>query len=150
MYMKFNQIKYINNYNKQNYKMYQFRVKKDNPIIKTLDSIDNRNGYIISLLEKDSNVLTIKQIKKTIKPILNKYGIKDIYLFGSYSRGEANANSDVDIYCDKGNIKTLMQQGELEDKLEKALKKDVDIVFKSSKMNDYFKKQIMEDLINLC
>ena len=75
---------------------------------------------------------------------------KDIYLFGSYSRGEANANSDVDIYCDKGNIKTLMQQGELEDKLEKALKKDVDIVFKSSKMNDYFKKQIMEDLINLC
>lgn len=150
MYMKFNQMKYINNYNKQNYKMYQFRVKKDNPIIKTLDSIDNRNGYIISLLEKDSNVLTIKQIKKTIKPILNKYGIKDIYLFGSYSRGEANANSDVDIYCDKGNIKTLMQQGELEDKLEKALKKDVDIVFKSSKMNDYFKKQIMEDLINLC
>lgn len=143
-------MKYINNYNKQNYKMYQFRVKKDNPIIKTLDSIDNRNGYIISLLEKDSNVLTIKQIKKTIKPILNKYGIKDIYLFGSYSRGEANANSDVDIYCDKGNIKTLMQQGELEDKLEKALKKDVDIVFKSSKMNDYFKKQIMEDLINLC
>lgn len=150
MYMKFDQIKYINNYNKQNYKMYQFRVKKDNPIIKTLDSVDNRNNYIISLLEKESRVLTIKQIKKIIKPILKSYGIKDIYLFGSYSRGEANANSDVDIYCDKGNIKTLMQQGKLEEELKKALKKDVDIVFKTSKMNDYFKKQIMEDLINLC
>lgn len=44
-------------------------------------------------------VLTLKKIKETIKPILNSYGIKDIYLFGSYARGEANSQSDIDIYC---------------------------------------------------
>ena len=148
--MKFNQKKYINDYNKQNYKMYQFRVKKDNKLIKFLDNLNNRNSYIISAIEKDRNVLTISKIKKIIMPILNKYGITDINLFGSYARGEANSNSDVDIYCDRGNIKNLVEQGKMEDKLEEALGKEVDIVFSSSKMDSFFKEQIMEDMIKLC
>ena len=44
------------------------------------------------------DVYTIKEIKNIIKPIFNKYGINDIYLFGSYARGEAKASSDIDIY----------------------------------------------------
>lgn len=150
MYMKFNQTKYIEKYNKDNYKMYQFRVKKDSSLVNVLDKVSNRNKYIITLIENDKKVLTIKEIKDKIKPILNKYGIKEICLFGSYARGEANYNSDVDIFCEKGKIKTLIEQGRMEEELEKALKKDVDIVFKTSKMDAYFKKQIMEDMIILC
>ena len=150
MYMKFNQKNYIDKYNKTNYKMYQFRVRKDSSLVKMLDKLDNRNKYIVSLIEKDKKVLTIKQIKRIIKPILKKYGITDVCLFGSYARGEANINSDVDIFCEKGNIKNLIQQGKLEEELEKALKKEVDVIFITSKMDNYFKKQIMEDMINLC
>lgn len=155
MYMKklqFDQKKYIEKYNKENYKMYQFRVRKDNPIIDILDNTKNRNKYIVSLIENKErkDILTIKQIKNIIKPILDKYGINDINLFGSYARGEANSNSDVDIYCNKGKIKNLIQQGKMEDELEKALGKEVDVVFNSSKMDSYFKKQIMEDMIKLC
>ena len=148
--MKFNQKKYINDYNKEKYKMYQFRVKKENELVYFLDKLNNRNSYIISVIEKDRKVLTLSKIKKTIMPILNKYGITDIYLFGSYARGEANSDSDVDIYCDRGNIKNLIEQGKMEDKLEEALGKEVDIVFSSSKMDSFFKEQIMEDLIKLC
>lgn len=148
--MKFDQKKYINDYNKEKYKMYQFRVRRDNDLIGYLDSIDNRNNYIVSAIEKDRNVLSISKIKKIIKPILNKYGIKDINLFGSYARGEANSSSDIDIYCDKGNIRNLIQQGKMEDELEEALNKEVDVVFSSSHMDTYFKKQIMEDMIKLC
>ena len=148
--MKFNQKNYIDKYNKTNYKMYQFRVRKDSSLVKMLDKLDNRNKYIVSLIEKDKKVLTIKQIKRIIKPILKKYGITDVCLFGSYARGEANINSDVDIFCEKGNIKNLIQQGKLEEELEKALKKEVDVIFKTSKMDNNFKKQIMEDMINLC
>ena len=148
--MKFNQKKYINDYNKEKYKMYQFRVKKENELVYFLDKLNNRNSYIISVIEKDRKVLTLSKIKKTIMPILNKYGITDIYLFGSYARGEANSDSDVDIYCDRGNIKNLIEQGKMEDKLEEALGKEVDIVFSSSKMDPFFKKQIMEDMIKLC
>ena len=151
--MPFNQTEYISNFNKNNYKMYQFRVKKsDINIINHLDKIENRNSYIVSLITTDisSSIYTIKEIKSIIKPILNKYGINDIYLLGSYARGEAKDSSDIDIYCDKGNIRTFIDQGLLEDELEEALNKKVDIIFDSSYIDEYFKKQIMEDMIKLC
>ena len=150
--MNIKQNEYIAKYNKDNYKMYQFRVKKEDRIIEYLDNKEKRNSYIVSLIEKDafSKVLKLKDIKRLIKPILFEYGIDDIYLFGSYARGEANSNSDVDILCEKGNIKNLIDQGILVDKLEEVLGKKVDLVFISSKMNDYFKSQIKEDLIKLC
>lgn len=151
--MVFNQNEYISNFNKNNYKMYQFRVKKsDDNIIKYLDNIENRNGYIVSLINTDLNksIYTIKEIKTIIKPILNKYGITEIYLFGSYARGEAKESSDIDIYCNKGNVKTFINQGLLEDELEKALNKKVDIVFDSSYIDDYFKMKIIKDMIKLC
>ena len=149
---RFNQREYIEKYNKENYKMYQFRVRKDNPIMDILENTKNRNNYIVSLIEEKEikNVLTIKQIKMIIKPILNRHGIKNINLFGSYARGEANGDSDVDIYCDKGNIKNMIEQAKLIGELKKSLNKEVDIVFDSSKMDNHFKKQIMEDMITLC
>ena len=151
--MSFNHVEYISKFNKNNYKMYQFRVKKnDKELIDYLDRKENRNSYILSLINEDINkkVYTLKEIKRIIKPILNKYGINDIYLFGSYARGEAKSNSDIDIYCDKGNIKTLIEQGELEEKLESALNKEVDIIFTTSILDEYFKEQIKEDMIKLC
>lgn len=149
----FDQKEYISKFNKNNYKMYQFRVKKsDRDLINYLDKLENRNNYIVSLLEKSINkeIYTIKQLKTIIKPILNKYGITNINLFGSYARGDATSNSDVDIYCDKGNIRTLIDQGMLEEELEKALNKKVDILFVTSELDEYFKNQIMEDMIKLC
>ena len=133
--------------------MYQFRVKKnDKELIEYLDKKENRNSYILSLINDDINkkVYSLKEIKRIIKPILNKYGINDIYLFGSYARGEAKSNSDIDIYCDKGNIKTLIDQSELEEELESALNKEVDIIFTTSILDEYFKEQIKEDMIKLC
>ena len=149
--MAFNQIKYQDNYNKDKYKMYQFRVKKEKTsIIEFLDQVENKNQYLVSLVEDDLNVYSLKQLKALIKPIFQKYEINEIYLFGSYARGEATKDSDVDIYCSKGNVRSLIDQGRLIDELKTALNKEVDIVFDTSEMNDYFKKQIMEDMIKLC
>ena len=149
--MAFNQIKYQDNYNKDKYKMYQFRVKKEKTsIIEFLDQVENKNQYLVSLVENDLNVYSLKQLKALIKPIFQKYEINEIYLFGSYARGEATKDSDVDIYCSKGNVRSLIDQGRLIDELKTALNKEVDIVFDTSEMNDYFKKQIMEDMIKLC
>lgn len=151
--MAFNQSNYIASFNKENYKMYQFRVKKtNNDIINYLDDLENRNSFLIDLINDkiNNNVYTLKEIKSIIKPILQKYGIFEIYLFGSYARGEANNESDVDIYCEKGNIRNLIDQENLIGELEKSLNKKVDIVFNTSYMDDYFKQQIMEDMIKLC
>ena len=149
--MTFNQIAYQDNYNRCKYKMYQFRVKKeDSDIISFLDKQDNKNQYILSLIKNGFNVYTLKQLKDLMKPVFRKYEINEIYLFGSYARGEATKDSDVDIYCSKGKVRSLIDQGRLIDELEEVLKKKVDIVFDTSEMNEYFKNQIMEDMIKLC
>ena len=44
----------------------------------------------------NNTVLTIGDIKRMIKPIATKYKVKEIYLFGSYARGEADESSDMD------------------------------------------------------
>ena len=151
--MASNHIAYISNYNKSKYKMYQFRVKKsDNELIDKLDNIPNRNNYITSLILEDisSSVLTIKQIKERIKPVMAKHKVEDVYLFGSYARGEANRNSDVDLYCSSGDIKSLYDEVDFTDELEVALGKKVDVVFIGSQMHDYFRQQLEEDMIKLC
>lgn len=49
--------KYISNYNKNNYKMYQFRVKKsETELIEKLDKQSNRNNYIISLIKEKLHI----------------------------------------------------------------------------------------------
>ena len=146
------QLQYISTYNKENYKMYQFRVKKtDVALIKKLDGVPNRNAYITDLVLEDINpgILTIKQIKERIKPVIAKHHIKDVYLFGSYARGEATRNSDVDIYCDKGDVDSLWKEVALIREFEEALGKKVDVVTIGSRMNDYFKEQLEQDKIKI-
>lgn len=146
---------YIAKYNKNNYKQYIIRIRKDDTkTINKLDKIKNKNSYFYNLINNQtnntSNVLSIKQIKQIIKPIFNKYDIKDINLFGSYARGEANNNSDIDIYCERGKAITFLDQAELIDKLQNALNKKVDIIFNTATLQDGFMQNIKEDLIKLC
>ena len=151
--MSFNQKEYVDNYNKATYKMFPFRVRKDDvSILDKLSSVPNLNKYIYSLIDNDVNpsVLTIKQIKDRILPILAKHNIHEVYLFGSYARGEAKNSSDVDIYCEAGDIRTFIDQGFLEEELEEALGKKVDLLFIGTKTNDYFNEQLEGDKIRLC
>ncbi|MBO7573812.1 MAG: nucleotidyltransferase domain-containing protein [Bacilli bacterium] len=151
--MASNQIEYISNYNKQNYKMYQFRVKKsDTDLIDKLDNVENRNAYLTSLVLNDikPGILTIKEIKNRIRPVVEKHHIEEVYLFGSYARGEANENSDVDIYCSSGDVETLLDEVGLVEELEEALGKNVDVVTIGSEMQDFFRQQLEEDKIRIC
>ena len=151
--MNTNKLNYISNYNKANYKMYQFRIRKDDvEVIQKLNGISDRNSYITKLIKNDlsSGVLTIKQIKTLIKPVIGKYHISDVYLFGSYARGEARSDSDVDIYCSSGDIKSLFMLSHFKGELEEALGKKVDVVTIGSQMHDYFKKALEEDMIKIC
>ena len=38
-----------------------------------------------------------KQIAELIHPVLDKYNVQKVVLFGSYAKGEATAKSDVDL-----------------------------------------------------
>ena len=149
--MSFNQKEYIDGYNKSTYKMIPFRVRKDNTdVLIKLSSVPSVNGYINDLIDKDINVLSIKQIKERAIPIFHKYSIKEVYLFGSYARGEARSDSDVDIYCEKGDVDTMWKFSSFLEELEQALNKKVDVVTIGSQMHDYFKQQLEADKIRIC
>lgn len=57
----------------------------------------------------NNNVFTLTDIANLIKPIVRKYGVKEIYLFGSYARGDADEDSDLDFLVFGGeNFKLTM------------------------------------------
>ena len=43
------------------------------------------------------NVMTMKELEAVIRALLRKYHAEYALLFGSYARGEATADSDIDI-----------------------------------------------------
>ena len=71
---------------------------------------------------------TIEEIKEKTVPIAKKHGISRMCLFGSYARGEANDDSDVDIFVDKGKMTSLYKYYAFVYELEQILNRHVDVV----------------------
>ncbi|HMM16104.1 MAG TPA: nucleotidyltransferase domain-containing protein [Petrimonas sp.] len=71
---------------------------------------------------------TIEQIRKVVSPIAQKYGVENIYLFGSYARGDVHENSDIDLRIDKGGLKGLFALCGLYTEIEEALQTKVDVL----------------------
>lgn len=72
-------------------------------------------------------VYKIEEIAEIVRPIAESCGASKIYLFGSYARGEATENSDIDLLVDNGNARGLRFFGFCGD-LERALKTSVDVI----------------------
>ncbi len=73
-------------------------------------------------------VYTVDEIREIVIPIAKKHGVAALYLFGSYARGEATAESDVDFLLDGGKICSLYQLAAFRLDLEDALGKQVDLL----------------------
>ena len=71
-------------------------------------------------------VYSISNIQTLLNPIFKEYNIKKAILFGSYAKGLAAKNSDVDLLVDSG-LKGLAFYGLLEDVVT-ALDKNVDLL----------------------
>lgn len=71
-------------------------------------------------------IYSISNIKSLLNPVFDSYNIKKAVLFGSYAKGAAKENSDVDILVDSG-LKGLAFFGLLEDVVT-ALDKKVDML----------------------
>lgn len=91
---------------------------------------------------------TIDALKMIVTPIAEKYGIKSLSVFGSYSKGTANADSDVDFLISKGNISTLFELSSFRLDLEDALQIPVDLVTYTSSDIDFL-DQIQRDEVML-
>jgi len=77
-------------------------------------------------------ILTIEQIQQTVQDYFKDKPVKKVYLFGSYARGEADENSDVDLLVeydsnDKRKV-SFYDAIEYKIELEKAMKLPVELV----------------------
>lgn len=79
-------------------------------------------------------VYSTEEIQKAITPIAVRYKLKAVYLFGSYARGTADENSDIDLLVDTSgtDIDTLFKLGALYEELSDALCKEIDMITLSS------------------
>lgn len=82
----------------------------------------------------NKTIFTTKDIVNLVKPIAEKYKVKEIYLFGSYARGEATESSDLDFLVFGGKNFKLTMIFSLAEELREILKKDVD-VFEINEIN---------------
>ena len=84
---------------------------------------------------------------KTIKHYFSGLPVKRAYLFGSYSRNEADENSDIDILVELDYSRHIgMQFFSYAEKLEELLKKKVDIV-SSDGISKYVKPFVDKDKV---
>lgn len=90
---------------------------------------------------------TLDEIKEIIAALAAQYGAARIYLFGSYARGDADKNSDINLRIDKGSIHGL-QIGGLAADLEDALGIPVDLIPTGS-LDSKFLNSISDDEVLL-
>lgn len=92
-----------------------------------------------------SRIISIEKIKEMTIPIFEKYPVNKAVLFGSYAKGEATNNSDIDLYIDtNGELRGLDFVGLLEILVD-TLGIDIDLIDKSHIEPNSL---IMQEIIN--
>lgn len=92
-------------------------------------------------------IYTIAEIKGRILPIARKYGVERIYLFGSYAKGCATADSDIDLRIDKGKLRGLFALSGMRLDICGALDKEVDLLTTNSLEKDFLDKIQRDEVI---
>jgi len=88
---------------------------------------------------------TVDTILDRAKPILKKYKVKKAGIFGSYARGDASPDSDIDFLIETFKPITLFTFFDMNEELEKVLGKKVDIMTPRS-LNHRVRPYVMADL----
>ena len=92
------------------------------------------------------NNTIITQLKK-LKPVIEKeYGVEEFAVFGSQTRNDYTAKSDVDIAIITMKNKSFDNFMELKYFLESKLNKKIDLGFYDS-MKNFIKNEIKENMI---
>ena len=75
-------------------------------------------------------IYTLAEIKNKVMPILEKYRIPAMYLFGSYARENATEDSDIVFLIDTTgtDLTSLLRLGALYCDLEETFQKPIDLI----------------------
>jgi predicted nucleotidyltransferase len=94
---------------------------------------------------KQTDITLPIEIEK-LRTILRKNGVAKASVFGSYAKGEARTDSDLDLLVTLAPNKTYMDLGGLQYELDQILPGGVDI---ATKLNRHFEPYIKNDLVEI-
>lgn len=93
---------------------------------------------------------TLEEIKVILKrhkeEVVREYNVKEIGIFGSIVREEQKKRSDIDILVEYYELPDLLKLIELERRLQRILKKKVDLVEKSG-IRPELKTRILKEVV---
>lgn len=92
-------------------------------------------------------IYTLDEIKAIAAPVAKQYGIAALYLFGSYARGDATSDSDIDFRLDRGSVRSLFVLGGLYSDLEDLFGKSLDIVTTQSLSPSFLEEISPEEVL---
>ena len=72
---------------------------------------------------------TIEEIQNKLYPVFEKEGVLKAILFGSYAKGEATEESDIDIVASVDNEMSILNFCDIADKVINELGKNVDLLY---------------------
>lgn len=80
---------------------------------------------------------SVDSIKEIVEPIAKEYGIRRVYLFGSYAKGTATEDSDVDLLIETGRKMTLLGLSGMRQDVSQSLNLSVDLVTMGALDDDF-------------
>jgi predicted nucleotidyltransferase len=96
----------------------------------------------------NSTVYTIDELRDIILPYVRRRRMKSASVFGSYARGEADGNSDIDILVDKGDNRFLALGGLAEEVFARTGKRP-DVIDVSQLLPGSFRDQVLREAVTL-
>lgn len=97
----------------------------------------------------NKKIFTLEEIKNLVAPIAEKYHADKVYLFGSYARGEADEESDLDFLVYGGKDFKLTHILAFSEDLRELSQKNVD-AFEICEVNqdsDFYKTVMKEKVL---
>jgi predicted nucleotidyltransferase len=95
-----------------------------------------------------NRVYTIHEISALISPIAKHYGVGRLMLFGSYARGAATPQSDIDLrIADDGDLRGYMQLGGMWDEIREVTLKNIDLVPMDAASDDFLDRIAKEEVV---
>ncbi len=102
---------------------------------------------VIRASRRRRKVYTLDEMASIVVPIAQSYGAGRVMVFGSYAKGIAGPESDVDLLIEPGEITSYFRFATMATYMEKALGKEVDAI--SSGCSSRFIDKIRKDLVTL-
>ena len=90
---------------------------------------------------------TISDIQNLVVPIAALYGVERVSLFGSYARGKATPESDIDLHIDKGAIRGYFKLAGFHRDLEEALDMSVDVLTTGALDKEFLSRISAEEVV---